>query len=112
MTPTQHVGLIIVGLGLTFMLTGCGQPIKTYPYSWGAIHKSSQHVINEQCGSVWNSRYWDDGSLIKRGQDFGGCASHDDPNYCVVWVVSADVIPHELAHCDGVADPDEQYEWP
>ena len=91
--------------------TGCATP-KVYAYSWGQIVKADQHSVNSACSDVGR---WDDGTKKYRNDDVNGCATLKDGK-CTIWVVNtidgAKSLPHELAHCDGVDDPDKAgYEW-
>lgn len=92
-------------------LAGCAQPVKVYRYSWGGIITAPQAAVDDFCKRPGGK--WDDGTLIMRGQEFGGCALPNDhvivvPNTCA----GAEALPHELAHLDGKKDPDrEGYDW-
>jgi hypothetical protein len=70
-------------------------------------------IVDEKC--LIGGGLWDDGSYQKPGEHPAACA-RSTRSGCHIWIqnneIGAKALPHELAHCDGHADPEEDgYDW-
>ena len=97
---------------LAVALTGCATS-KTHSYSWGTISIHSQGDTNRICSPV--SGEWDNGQKRPKYAEVDGCAEQLEKG-CEIHLANtasgAKSLIHELAHCDGVADPEKAgYQW-
>lgn len=107
--------LICLAAALFFLLIGCGvQPPRVFPpFSWGQIIAMNHNALARACGPT--AGVWDNGTARPRWAPVAGCAIKGKDS-CLVLVEDscqgAAAIPHEIAHCQGVSDPDnEGYKW-
>lgn len=113
-----HGGGPLIGLtvsaamwGGIFALAGCASAPKPHKYSWGRIVRADANTLAQFCSDAAGK--WDNGTEKIKWAPVAGCF---DPASGDIWIEDscqgAQSLLHELAHKDGVADPDsEGYEW-
>lgn len=93
-------------IAVVLLLPGCTSLPRVYTYSWGQIVEMDANSLAGVCTS--ESGRWDDGRFRPKHADVSGCA---DSGKKIIYVEDscqgARAIPHELAHLDGVADPEK-----
>ena len=97
---------------LFMILAGCSSAPIVYSYPSGLrIIRADQYVMAQAC--AWEKGHWDNGRLRRKGEAGVGCYRHDtDTIYIEDSCAGAKTIVHELAHRDGIDNPDEAgYDW-
>ena len=90
------------------MLAGCSTPPTVWEYQNGMrIVRADQYLMAQACGAVEGK--YDDGTLRRKGEAGRGCYDRKNDT---IYVEDSRAIIHELAHRDGVKDPDAAgYKW-
>lgn len=92
---------------------GCAQAPIIYSYPSGMrIIRADQVVMAQACAGQQGK--WDDGTIRRKGEAGDGCFRRDqDSIYVEDSCAGAKAIVHELAHREGIKDPDKVgFDWP
>ena len=97
---------------ILMLLTGCSSAPIIYSYPSGLrIIRADQYVMAQACAE--KEGHWDNGRLRRKGEAGIGCYRRDiDTIYVEDSCAGAKAIVHELAHREGVKDPDSAgFSW-
>ena len=98
-----------ITLLLCVLFCGCAQaPIKySYPELGITIYNASLPDVQNACSLA---KFNDSGFAISKSDII--CCALVRPHDCVIWASTPDCLTHELAHCAGHKDPQQDgYNW-
>lgn len=88
------------------LLGGCASKPIRYDYSWGAIVRGSQSMVDKACDGV---KHTDKGEALPYSFKLRGCWKPTEREVWIRWDQGGwEALPHELAHVDGVKDPKKE----
>ena len=94
------------------LLSGCATAPVVYQYPSGLrIVRADQYVMAQACAA--SEGRWDDGRYRRKGEAGTACwIAAENSIYIEDSCRGARAIVHELAHKEGIADPDNAgYSW-
>lgn len=94
------------------LLSGCATAPTVYEFPSGLrIVRSDQFVLSQACAD--QEGHWDDGTIRRKGEAGIGCwDGANNTIYVDDSCAGAKAIVHEMAHKEGIADPDNAgYDW-
>jgi hypothetical protein len=102
---------LVMMLLAALLHAGCATQFKTWNYSWGRIVAVDGNTLAKICTP--KPAKWDNGTPRRKWTVVLGCF---DPSDNTIYIEDscqgAQVLPHEMAHLDGIHDPKAAgYDW-
>jgi hypothetical protein len=91
-------------LALLLCATGCAYRPRVLTYSWGSIVAVDSNTLARKCSA--SKAKWDDGRTKGKWAPVGGCYFAETKEIWIDEDAPWCVLAHELAHKDGLTDPD------